>query len=141
MPPAHQYPDARLLAAIATGGVVGSLGRYCVGLALPHPAGGWPWSTLTVNLTGALMMGLLVEFLVARPGAHRLARPFLAVGALGGWTTFSTFAVDVIQQSHAGHGGLAAAYVIGSVVASVAGVAVGSVVGQRIWEHETEGDA
>ena len=87
--------------------MVGSLGRYAVGLGLPHDAGAWPWATFTVNLTGCLAMGLLVAYLVARPGVHRLARPFLGVGVLGGWTTFSAFAVDVLQEAHAEHGGLA----------------------------------
>ncbi len=137
MPPAPAPVDARLLAAIATGGVVGSLGRYAVGLGLPHDPGAWPWGTLLVNLTGCLAMGLLVAFLVARPGTHRLARPFVGVGILGGWTTFSAFAVDVLQQAHAGHGSLAAAYVCVSIVLGVASVGLGTVVGQRIWEHET----
>jgi CrcB protein len=141
MPPARQLPEARLLVSIAGGGVLGSLGRFAVGLGLPHHAGAWPWATVTVNLTGCLAMGLLVAYLVARPGTHRLARPFLGVGVLGGWTTFSAFAVDVLQQAHAGHGGLAAAYVILSVVLGVAAVGLGTVVGQRIWEHETGREA
>ena len=57
-------PDAGLLGGVAVGGVVGSLGRYAVGLALPHPLGSFPWSTLVVNVTGGVAMGLLVAFLV-----------------------------------------------------------------------------
>ena len=52
---------------------------------------------LVVNVTGAFAMGLLVAYLVDRPGVHRLARPFVGVGVLGGWTTFSALAVDVVQ--------------------------------------------
>lgn len=137
MPPAPATVDARLLVAIASGGVVGSLGRYAVGLGLPHHPGAWPWGMVLVNLTGCLAMGVLVAFLVARPGTHRLARPFVGVGILGGWTTFSAFAVDVLQQVHVGHGGLAAAYVALSVVLGVAAVGLGTVVGQRIWDHES----
>lgn len=136
MPAPSAAPDACLLAAIAGGGVVGSLGRYAVGLGLPHDAGAWPWATFTVNLTGCLAMGLLVAYLVARPGVHRLARPFLGVGVLGGWTTFSAFAVDVLQQAHDRHGGLAAAYVLSSVLLGVVAVAVGNVAGQRIWARQ-----
>ena len=62
---------------------------------------GFPWATFVVNVTGAFAMGLLVAYLVDRPGAHRLARPFVGVGVLGGWTTFSARAVDVVQLGHA----------------------------------------
>ena len=141
MPVSRALPDARLLIAIAAGGVLGSLSRYAVGLGLPHEAGAWPWATFTVNLTGCLAMGLLVAYLVARPGTHRLARPFVGVGVLGGWTTFSSFAVDVLQQTHAGHGGRAAAYIASSIILGVAAVGFGTVAGQRIWEHEKHGDA
>ncbi|CAN7215776.1 fluoride efflux transporter FluC [Knoellia sp. LjRoot47] len=130
--PAAQ-PDATLLLGIAAGGVVGSLGRYAVGLALPHPAGSFPWSTLVVNLSGALAMGLLVAFLLGRPGAHRLARPVVGVGMLGGWTTFSAFAVDVVTLLETGHGGEAGAYVLASFLGGVLAVTLGSTAGQRIW--------
>ena len=89
--------DLAVLATVALGGVIGSLGRYAVGVALPHRPGAFPWATLVVNVTGAFAMGLLVAYLVDRPGAHRLARPFVGVGVLGGWTTFSALAVDVVQ--------------------------------------------
>ncbi|KGN30908.1 hypothetical protein N802_05790 [Knoellia sinensis KCTC 19936] len=130
--PATQ-PDSAFLLGIAAGGVVGSLSRYAVQLALPHTAGSFPWSTLVVNLTGAVAMGLLVAFLVARPGAHRLARPVVGVGVLGGWTTFSAFAVDTVTLLETGHGGAAAAYVLSSFLGSVLAVTLGSIVGQRIW--------
>lgn len=112
---------------------MGSLGRYAVGLALPHPAGSFPWSTLVVNLSGALAMGLLVAFLLGRPGAHRLARPVVGVGMLGGWTTFSAFAVDVVTLLETGHGGEAGAYVLASFLGGVLAVTLGSTAGQRIW--------
>lgn len=112
---------------------MGSLGRYAVGLALPHTIGSFPWSTLVVNLTGALAMGLLVAFLMDRPGAHRLARPVVGVGLLGGWTTFSAFAIDVVTLLETGHGGEAAAYVLASFLGGVLAVTLGSTVGQRLW--------
>lgn len=126
-------PDPALLLGIAAGGVVGSLGRYAVGLALPHPAGSFPWSTLVVNLTGALAMGLLVAYLLGRPGSHRLARPVVGVGLLGGWTTFSAFAIEVVTLLETGHGGEAAAYMLASFLGGVLAVTLGSTVGQRIW--------
>lgn len=131
--PAAQ-PDPILLLGIAAGGVVGSLGRYAVGLGLPHAPGAFPWATFVVNVTGALAMGLLVAFLVARPGAHRLARPVVGVGVLGGWTTYSAFAVDVVTLLETGHGGEAGAYVLASLLGGVLAVTLGSVVGQRLWQ-------
>lgn len=133
--PAH--PDATLLAMVALGGVLGSLGRYAVGLALPHtrPRAGspFPWSTLVVNVSGALAMGLLVAYLVDRPGVHRLARPFVGVGVLGGWTTFSTLAVDAITLAEGGSPGLAVLYVGATFALGVLAVAVGNLAGQRVW--------
>lgn len=130
--PAAQ-PDPSLLLGIAAGGAAGSLGRYAVGLGLPHPAGSFPWSTLVVNLTGALAMGLLVAYLLGRPGSHRLARPVVGVGVLGGWTTFSAFAIDVVTLLETGHGGEAAAYMLASFLGGVLAVTLGSTVGQRFW--------
>lgn len=131
MPAARHEPA--LLTAIALGGAVGSIGRYAVGLALPHDAGRFPWATMLVNVSGALAMGLLVAFLVDRPGAHRLARPFVGVGVLGGWTTFSALAVDVVELTDAGHAQAALIYVAGTFALGVLAVAVGSALGQRLW--------
>jgi fluoride exporter len=132
-------PDARprvelaVLATVALGGVLGSLGRYAVGVALPHAPGGFPWATLAVNLTGAFAMGLLVAYLVNRPGAHRLARPFVGVGVLGGWTTFSALAVDVVHLGVADRPQAALGYVAATFLVGTLAVAAGSALGQRVW--------
>jgi len=131
--PAAPRPDAVLLATVAVGGVLGSLGRWGVGLALPHPAGGLPWGTVLVNVTGAFAMGLLVAYLVDRPGVHRLARPFVGVGVLGGWTTFSALAVDAVQLTAAHHVQVALAYVAGTFLLGTLAVAAGSGLGRRVW--------
>ncbi|HET7823397.1 MAG TPA: fluoride efflux transporter CrcB [Ornithinibacter sp.] len=125
--------DLAVLATVAVGGVIGSLGRYAVGAALPHQGGDFPWATLVVNVTGAFAMGLLVAFLVDRPGAHRLARPFVGVGLLGGWTTFSTLAVDAVQLGQVGQEQVALVYVAATFLVGTLAVAAGSVLGQRVW--------
>ena len=125
--------DAALLASIAAGGIVGSLGRYAVAVALPHRPGTFPWATLTVNVTGAFAMGLLVAYLVDRPGVHRLARPFVGVGLLGGWTTFSALAVDAVQLGSAGRGQVALVYLTATFLFGTLAVAGGSLLGQRLW--------
>ena len=125
--------DPVVLAAVALGGVVGSLGRYAVGLVLPHAAGGFPSATLLVNVTGAFGMGLLVAFLVDRPGAHRLARPFVGVGVLGGWTTFSALAAEVVTLATGDRVQVALLYVAATFLFGTLAVPAGAVVGQRIW--------
>jgi fluoride exporter len=127
-------PGPALLGSVAVGGVVGSLGRYAVGTALPHQPGTFPWATFAVNVSGAFAMGLLVAYLVDRPGAHRLARPFVGVGVLGGWTTFSAFAVDVVQLGANQHVQVALLYVSATFVLGTLAVAAGSGVGQRVWQ-------
>ena len=67
----HSRVEPTALAAVAVGGVIGSLGRYAVGHLLPHAVGEFPWATLLVNVSGAFGMGLLVAFLVDR--RHKIA--------------------------------------------------------------------
>jgi fluoride exporter len=84
--------DGGLLAAVAVGGVLGSLGRYAVGLALPHVSGAFAWSTFLVNVTGSLLIGV-VSALVPRGS---IAYVFLAIGVMGGFTTYSAFSLDAM---------------------------------------------
>lgn len=125
--------DLAVLATVALGGVIGSLGRYAVDAALPHAAVAFPWATLLVNVTGAFAMGMLVAYLVDRPGVHRLARPFVGVGVLGGWTTFSALAVDVVRLGVADEVQLALGYVVATFLVGTLAVAAGSALGQRVW--------
>lgn len=83
-----------VLAAIAAGGMLGAEARYGLSLALPHSDQQFPWSTLVVNLSGCLLIGVLMTVLLSMASPHRLLRPFLGVGVLGGYTTYSGFAVD-----------------------------------------------
>ena len=122
-----------VLGAIALGGVIGSLGRYAVGEALPHEVAGFPWATFVVNVTGAFAMGLLVTYLVGRPGVHRRARPFVGVGVLGGWTTFSALAMDAVSLGAADRAQLALGYVAATFLVGTLAVAAGSLVGRRVW--------
>ncbi|HEX8093634.1 fluoride efflux transporter CrcB [Jatrophihabitans sp.] len=90
--PARQWD---LIAVTAVGGVLGAEARYGLGSVLPHHDQQFPWSTLLINVTGCLLIGVLMAVLLELPSPHRLARPFLGVGVLGGYTTYSTFAVEV----------------------------------------------
>jgi fluoride exporter len=133
MASAAALPDARMLGAVAAGGVLGSLGRWGVGLALPHAAGSFPWATFVVNVSGAFAMGLLVSWLVDRPGVHRLARPFVGVGVLGGWTTFSALAVDAVQLGADHDVQLAVLYVGATFLVGTLAVAAGILSGRKAW--------
>ena len=117
-------------ALAALGGALGALARWGLAAALPHSPGAWPWSTLLVNLVGCLLIGVLLAVLLARFAHSPWLRPFLAVGVLGGFTTYSTFAVDVVRLTGAGHDLLAVAYVLASVLGGVGAVVVGLVIGR-----------
>ncbi|MDF3049128.1 MAG: hypothetical protein K0R87_766 [Pseudonocardia sp.] len=69
---------------------------------MPHAADGWPWSTLLVNISGCLLIGVLMVLVTERFRAHPLARPLLGIGVLGGYTTFSTYAVDAVVAADSG---------------------------------------
>jgi len=115
---------------VAAGGAVGSLGRYGLAQALP-PQHGWPLGTLTANLLGAFLLGVLLEVIGRRgpetPGAQRV-RLALGTGVLGGFTTFSSLALETERLLASGAAGTALGYaaasLVGGVLAAAAGVAV-----------------
>jgi fluoride exporter len=107
------------LLLVMLGGAIGAGLRHLVGAAtLARLGPGFPWGTLIVNLSGGLAMGLLAGWLV-RAGGTEQARLFLAVGVLGGFTTFSAFSLETFALIERGHYGLSAAYVGASVIGSV----------------------
>jgi CrcB protein len=103
-----------VLAVISIGGVIGAEARYGLGLLVTHRPTGFPVSTLIINASGALLLGALMAYLTARR-LPALTRPFVGVGIIGGYTTFSTFAVDAVGLAHRHHVGLALAYVVSTV--------------------------
>jgi CrcB protein len=132
----HHHP--LVLGAIALGGVIGAEARYGLGRAIPHPAGAWPWATLLINLSGSLLLGALMAALThrAKRGTPpRLARPFFGVGVLGGFTTFSTYAVDLRTLLGHHHLGLALAYLVVTLVGAVLAVAVGAGLARAALGH------
>jgi len=120
------------VAAVAAGGVLGALARWAVGLLAPAPPGAFPWGTFGVNVVGSLLMGVLVVVVTEVRTAHPLVRPFLGVGVLGGFTTFSTFAVDARTLLDGGHAATALAYLGGTIGAAVLAAATGMLVARRV---------
>ena len=96
-----------VLVAVAAGGALGAAMRWAAGVAWPHDPGGWPWSTLVVNLVGCLGVGLAARRLVR----GTVAWAFAVTGGLGGFTTFSSFAVEIDDLIGSGRSTLAVAYV------------------------------
>lgn len=108
------------LLLVMLGGAIGAGLRHLVGqAALARLGPGFPWGTLTVNLAGGLLIGLLAGWFV-RAGGSEPARLFVAVGALGGFTTFSAFSLETYNMIARGQLAVAAAYVAASVIGSVA---------------------
>ena len=131
--PLHHRP--RLVGLVALGGTVGTALRAALG-ALAPAAGGWPWATWTVNLTGAFLLGLLLEALARTgpdDGRRRDTRLLLGTGVLGGYTTYSTLALDTVRMIDAGDVRTGLLYAAGSVVLGPATAAAGIAVGIRLW--------
>jgi len=133
VPPPRIHTTA--LAAIAVGGALGALARWGLAQALPHDNGEFPWSTFAANILGCLLIGVLMVLVIERWPEHPLVRPFFGTGILGGFTTFSTYTVDIRTLVAADRPGYAAAYLLGTLVVGLLAV----VVGLRITERAVTG--
>jgi CrcB protein len=118
----HSPPLGLVLAVIALGGVIGSLARYGLAEGFPHAVGSFPWATFATNVAGCFLIGILLALLT--PLSHPLLRPFLGTGILGGFTTFSTFAVDT-DKLLPDHAVLALAYFFGTLAAALLATVLG----------------
>jgi CrcB protein len=116
----------------ALGGALGALARWSVAAAFPSSPGGWPWATLGINLSGCVLVGVLLAVALARWPDSPWVRPFLAVGFLGGFTTFSTFAVETVLLAEVGAWPVAVGYVLVSVLGGAAGVLLGLLVARAV---------
>lgn len=115
-----------ILAVIAAGGAVGALGRYGLTLCWPTPAGGFPWAVFVINVSGSFLLGVLMVVITELRPAHPLARPFLGVGVLGGFTTFSTYTNEIRALLEPDSALIGAAYLVSTLFAAVAACALGT---------------
>lgn len=117
---ARKWP---VLAAMSAGGAVGALTRYAAAVLWPAPVGAFPWAVFWANVLGCALIGVLMA-LVSEHGrsAHPLVRPFLGVGVLGGFTTFSTYALDFSELLEREEAGTAMAYAAGTVAGAMGAV-------------------
>lgn len=104
------------IVAVALGGAIGAGLRWAIGVAMTHQAGDWPWPTLVVNVVGCAAIGAAARGL--RVGT--VAWAFVVTGVLGGFTTFSSFSLEVDQLLEADRPTVAVTYVVVTIVAGVA---------------------
>ncbi len=118
-PARRRRADPSVLLVIAVGGGLGTLARYGVSRVLPVAKDTFPWATFVTNLAGAFVIGVFLTLLLERFPPSRFARPFFAIGFLGGFTTFSTMAVETVTLCKDGYPVLGIGYLLASVFAGL----------------------
>jgi CrcB protein len=125
------HGQAPVVAVIALGGALGAVARYGASLLWPAQPGGFPWATFWVNVVGCAVIGVFMVVITDVWAAHRLVRPFFGTGVLGGFTTFSTYTVDIERLVDAGHPGTGLAYLAATLLAALASVWLAVAVARR----------
>lgn len=129
--PAGRAP-VEVIGAVAVGGALGAAARYGLAVLWPTAPTGLPWATLTTNVVGCALLGALMQTIAVRIAPHRLLRPFLGTGVLGGFTTFSTYAVETRHLFAIGKVWLAGGYAFGTLAAALSAVWLGRWVAARV---------
>lgn len=124
--------ESAVMAAVAAGGAIGAAGRYLVALALPAGSGAFPTATFVVNVLGCGLIGILMVLVTDVWIRQRLLRPFLGTGVLGGFTTFSTYTVDVQRLASTGHLAVAAGYLAATLAGALAAVWLTTTLTRRV---------
>ncbi|MCS0601190.1 fluoride efflux transporter CrcB [Streptomyces sp. LP11] len=121
-----------IVAVVALGGAIGASVRYGAGLLWPTASGAFPWTTLWVNVVGCAVIGAFMVLITDVWAAHRLVRPFFGTGVLGGFTTFSTYALDIQRLVDGGHPRTGLAYLAATLCAALAAVWLAATVTRRL---------
>lgn len=121
--------------AVIVGGIIGAEARYELAAAVPHTPDGFPWSTVYINIIGCFCLGTLMSLLGQLTSPHRLVRPFVGIGVLGGFTTFSTFSVDAERLIEHHRAGIAGLYVLSTLFAAAAAMAAATIAAQLAGRH------
>nr|WP_051777699.1 CrcB family protein [Kitasatospora phosalacinea] len=120
------------LAVISAGGVLGASARYGAALIWPTVPGLFPWTTLVVNAVGCAVIGVFLVVITEAWAAHRLVRPFFGTGVLGGFTTFSTYTVDIQRLVEGGHAATALGYLAATLAAAMTAVWAGAQAARKV---------
>ncbi|KOU69032.1 hypothetical protein ADK57_13335 [Streptomyces sp. MMG1533] len=124
--------QAPVVAVVALGGALGACARYAASLWWPAHPGGFPWATFWTNVVGCAVIGVFMVVITDVWAAHRLVRPFFGTGVLGGFTTFSTYAVDFQKLVDSGHPRTGAAYLFATLFAALTAVWLAVAVTRRV---------
>jgi CrcB protein len=122
-------------AVVIVGGILGAEGRYGLSVAVPHAVSGFPWSTVYINVIGCFCLGILMSLLGQLSSPHRLVRPFIGIGILGGFTTFSTFTVDAERLIEHHRAGIAGLYVLCTFATAAAATATATIAAQLVGRY------
>jgi len=122
----------QVLAVVAVGGAVGACARFAAALLWPTGKAAFPWTTLGVNAVGCLLIGVFLVAITEVWTAHPLLRPFIGTGVLGGFTTFSTYCIDIERLVRQDRAGLALAYLVATVVVAMVAAKIGIAGTRRI---------
>jgi fluoride exporter len=129
------HGQARIVAVVALGGSMGACARYGASLLWPTAAGAFPWTTLLVNVIGCAVIGVFMVVITDLWAAHRLVRPFFGTGVVGGFTSFSTYAVDIQHLVDEGHARTGLAYLALTLSTAIAAVWTAATLTRRILER------
>jgi fluoride exporter len=130
-PTTGKEPSMPVYLAVAAGGALGSISRYGLDRLIERrTASVFPWSTFTINVTGCLVVGVVIAALVDRHHTPEWLRVGLVMGFVGGYTTFSTFGQETYELLRGGQAGIGLVYALGSLAVGVAAVALGTLVGR-----------
>ncbi|MHB8274258.1 MAG: fluoride efflux transporter CrcB [Dermatophilaceae bacterium] len=137
-PTGRRRDDAAILATIAAGGAIGATARYLIGQGWPTPAGTFPASTLAINILGCALIGVLMVLITEVWSRQRLIRPFLGTGVLGGFTTFSTYTVDIQRLVAGAHADTALLYLALTPIGALLAVWVTATATRRLVNWRTQ---
>lgn len=125
-------PHWPVVLAVGGGGAAGALARYGAQRAWPTHGADLPWTTLVVNVVGCALIGVLLVLITERGAVNRLWRPLLGTGVLGGFTTFSTYSVDLQREFAAGRVAAGLGYGAATLVGAVVAVALATAATRRM---------
>ncbi|MFC8433223.1 fluoride efflux transporter CrcB [Streptomyces sp. NPDC057253] len=127
--------QAPVVAVVALGGALGATARYALALHWPAQPGGFPWATFWTNVVGCAVIGVFMVVITDVWAAHRLVRPFFGTGVLGGFTTFSTYAVDIQKLVDHGRPATGLAYLAATLFAALTAVSLASTAARRVLKR------
>lgn len=127
--------QAPVVAVVALGGALGAVARYALALHWPAQPGGFPWATFWTNVVGCAVIGVFMVVITEVRAAHRLVRPFFGTGVLGGFTTFSTYAVDIQRLVDHGRPATGLAYLAATLLAALTAVWLTSTAARRVLKR------